>query len=174
MRCAFRLVCLLLACTTASAEAELRRIALGPPACEVGFRAYGLGLVPIDGKFTRFTGWLTYDPDDHAACHVDLAVEVASLVTDDASMRDTVVGSDFMDAAHFPSLDYAGDCREQGMAGLLGMHGVRRPFELALSWSRDRVGAEGRLRRAEWGMTAMPILGGRTVRISVSIPLPRP
>ena len=31
--------------------------------------------------------------------------------------------------------------------------------------------AEGRLVRAEWGMTAMPLLGGRTVRIRVTVPL---
>ena len=34
-----------------------------------------------------------------------------------------------------------------------------------------RVVAEGRLVRADWGMTAMSVLGGRTVRISVAVPL---
>jgi hypothetical protein len=52
------------------------------------------------------------------------------------------------------------------------MHGVARPFELSLDWNRDGVVAEGRLVRAEWGMTAMPALGGRTVRIRVAVPLP--
>ena len=31
---------------------------LAPPSSEVRFRAYGLGFVPIDGQFTRFTGTL--------------------------------------------------------------------------------------------------------------------
>jgi hypothetical protein len=34
------------------------------------------------------------------------------------------------------------------------------------------VEAEGRLLRATWGMTALPNLAGRTIRIRVSIPLP--
>ena len=40
-----------------------------------------------------------------------------------------------------------------------------------LDWNGDGVVAEGRLVRAEWGMTAMSFLGGRTVRIRVTVPL---
>ena len=153
------------------ASAAPRRVPIGPPASELGFRAYGMGLMPIDASFARFTGWLTYDPADHASCQVELTAEVASLVADDATMRDRIVGPDFMDAARFPALTYAGACDAHGLAGTLGMHGVRRPFALSLTWSATGVEAEGRLVRAEWGMTAMPILGGRTVRIRVTVPL---
>ena len=77
-----------------------------------------------------------------------------------------------MDAASFPILSYAGNCQAQGdLEGMLAMHGVTRPFALSLDWSRDGVAAEGRLARADWGMTAMPLLGGRTVRIRVTVPL---
>jgi polyisoprenoid-binding protein YceI len=162
----------LLGCLVTEATAAPRRIALAPPASLVEFRAYGLGLMPIDARFARFTGWLSYDPDDHATCQVELQVDVASLATDDRSVHDTVIGPDFMDAARFPSLDYAGACQQRGIGGMLGMHGVTRPFELSLTWSRDAVVAEGRLLRADWGMTAMPILGGRTVRIRVTFALP--
>jgi polyisoprenoid-binding protein YceI len=162
----------LLACCATAAMAAPRRVILGPPASEVGFRAYGLGLLPIDARFPRFTGSLTYDPDDHAVCRVDLSIDVASLVADDPSMRDTMLGPGFMDAAHFPSLIYIGTCQGQGLVGMLGMHGITRPFELSLTWSREKVVAEGQLRRADWGMTAMPILAGRTVRIRVAVPLP--
>jgi polyisoprenoid-binding protein YceI len=162
----------LLGCLVTEATAAPRRIALAPPASLVEFRAYGLGLMPIDARFARFTGWLSYDPDDHATCQVELQVDVASLATDDRSVHDTVIGPDFMDAARFPSLDYAGACQQRGIGGMLGMHGVTRPFELSLTWSRDAVVAEGRLLRADWGMTAMPILGGRTVRIRVTVALP--
>jgi polyisoprenoid-binding protein YceI len=161
-----------LGCLATGATAAPRRIVLAPPASQVEFRAYGLGLVPIDAQFARFTGWLSYDPDDPTTCQVELKVDVASLATDDSSVHDTVIGPDFMDAARFPSLDYAGTCRQRGIGGMLGMHGVTRPFELSLTWGRDAVVAEGRLARADWGMTAMPILGGRTVRIRVTVALP--
>jgi hypothetical protein len=42
---------------------------------------------------------------------------------------------------------------------------------LALTWAADGVSAEGRLVRANWGMTALPLLAGRTIRIRVVIPL---
>ncbi len=163
-----------LACTATTAQAAPHQIALAPPATEVDFRAYGLGLLPIDARFTRFTGTLTYDPDDHAACRVELTVDAASLLTQDAPLRDTITGPDFMDAARFPSLNYAGTCQANAIAGTLGMHGVTRPFSLSLAWTHDAVMAEGSLQRAEWGMTAMPILGGRTVRIRVTVPLSGP
>ena len=45
------------------------------------------------------------------------------------------------------------------------------PFALTLTWTPDSVHGEGRLARADWGMTALPLLAGRTIRIRVSIPL---
>ena len=44
------------------AEAAPQRTEIAPSASEVAFRAYKLGVLPIDGKFTRFSGWLTFDP----------------------------------------------------------------------------------------------------------------
>ena len=86
-------------------------------------------------------------------------------------MRDTIVGPDFMDAASFPELNYTGTCGATGLGGMLAMHGITKPFALSLDWNGDGVVAEGRLVRAEWGMTAMSFLGGRTVRIRVTVPL---
>jgi hypothetical protein len=77
-----------------------------------------------------------------------------------------------MDATSFPILSYAGSCKPQGnLEGTLAMPGVARPFVMELAWGSERVVAEGRLQRADWGMTAMPLLGGRTVRIRVAVPL---
>jgi polyisoprenoid-binding protein YceI len=172
MRCASLLFAALLAFAATDAAAAPRRMEFGPAASEVEFRGYGLGLMPIDGRVTRFSGWLTYDPDDRTRCQVELKVDVASLATEDPSMHDTVVGRDFLDAATFRSLGYEGSCDARGLGGMLDMHGVKRPFELSLTWSANDVVAEGRLRRADWGMTAMPFIGGRTVRIRVSVQLP--
>ena len=174
VRVALTLAALLMAGLAWEAQAEPRRIQFGPPGSEVAFRAYGLGLLPIDASFTRFDGWLTYDPDVSGSCQVELHAQVASLVTDDAWRRDTIVGPDFMDAVRFPALTFAGSCRPgEDLEGMLAMHGVTRPFALSLSWRGDGVVAEGRLARADWGMTAMPLLGGRTVRIRVTVPLTR-
>jgi polyisoprenoid-binding protein YceI len=171
MRATLTFALLLIVGLANTSQAVQRRIQFGPPASEVAFRAYGLGMLPIDSKFAQFAGSLTYDPDDLASCRVELQVQVASLVTEDSSLRSTIIGPEFMDAASFPALSYEGTCAAKGLGGDLAMHGVTRPFELSLTWSRDRVVAEGRLVRADWGMTAMSVLGGRTVRISVAVPL---
>ena len=84
------------------------------------------------------------------------------------AMTATVLGPDFLDGVRYPMLGYAGACGADGMSGQLTMHGVTRPFALTLDWTKDRVTAEGQLQRANWGMTARPLLGGRTVRITVT------
>jgi len=158
-------------------DAAPRRIPLGPPTSELAIRAYGMGLLPLDARFDRFTGWLSYDPGNRSFCQVELRAEVASLVADDAVVRSRIIGPEFMDAERFPTLQYTGTCRPQDeLHGILEMHGVSRPFALTLDWGSDRAVAEGRLLRADWGMTPMPLMGGRTVRIRVSVPLdpPRP
>lgn len=152
--------------------ADAATVTLSPGDSTVAFRAYGLGLLPLDGHFTRFHGQFSYDPHDPARCAVALQVDVASLEMGSASVGETILGPDFLDAARFPTLTYDGACGTQGMAGQLEMHGVTRPFALALDWRPDAVTAEGRLRRAEWGMTARPLLGGSTARITVTVPLP--
>ena len=158
--------------TVAGASAEPRQLRFGPPSSEVDFRAYKLGVLPADGTFARFSGQLSYDPEDHARCQVELHVDAASVASDDATTRTIVPGPDFLDAARFPSLAYTGTCNASGLDGTLDMHGVAHPFALTVTWTHDGVVAEGRLVRADWGMTALPALGGRTIRIRVSIPLP--
>ncbi len=171
MRYVFAIIILFFA---AAGDAAPLRIELVPPASEVEFRAYGLGLLPLDGQFTRFHGWLTYDPGDQATCNVDLTVEVASLAMADAPTRDTITGPDFMDAANHPLMKYSGACGLSGLNGTLDLRGISHAFGLSLTWSDDRVVAVGDLRRADWGMTAMPILAGPTVRIRVAVRLPKP
>jgi polyisoprenoid-binding protein YceI len=171
VRAAIVLLALLAAWTGGPAQATPRRIRLTPPDSAVTFRAYGMGLLPIDASFSTFDGWLTYDPDDRASCRVELHVQAASLVTADLSVRGTITGPDFLDVGSFPGLDFTGACAPEGLGGMLAMHGVTRPFALSLDWTASGVVAEGRLVRADWGMTARPLLGGRTVRIRVAVPL---
>jgi polyisoprenoid-binding protein YceI len=50
------------------ASAEPRLLQFGPPSSEVAFRAYKLGLLPLDGRFQHFGGRLSYDPYNHPPC----------------------------------------------------------------------------------------------------------
>lgn len=159
----------MLAGCLAGFPASARELPLAPPSAELHIRAYGLGFLPLEGRFTSFSGRLSYDPADRGSCHVSLSAEVASLTMANTTLRDEIVGPDFMDAQHYPLLHFDGACHSPGIAGLLAMHGVTRPFSLQVDWGRDRIEATGRLQRADWGMTAEPLLGGRTIRIDVSV-----
>jgi polyisoprenoid-binding protein YceI len=159
---------LLLLATPARAD----RLELVPPTATVAIRFYGLGFLPIEGNYTRFHGWLTYDPADRAHCQAELTVDTASLAMGNASFRDEVVGPELMDVARFPTLTFNGVCQAQTLEGDLTMHGVTHGFALSMDWQRAEVVATGSLRRAEWGMTARPLLGGPTARIRVRVALP--
>jgi polyisoprenoid-binding protein YceI len=162
----------LLACRPATmALAEPRTLPLDPAHAEVGFRAYGLGMVPIDGSFSRFSGELILDPANPAQCSIKVRVDVASLQIGDAAMQADVVSPNLLDAASFPTLTYSGACRRDVMAGTLTMHGVARPVELAVDTKGGRFSAEATVRRRDWGIVGRALLAGGTVRIRVSTPL---
>ena len=163
-------IIILLLLLTAPAQAE--RVDLAPPGTQVSIRLYGMGFMPLDGNFTRFEGWLTYDPAQRGACKVTLRAEASSLTMSSATLRAEVAGPEFMDVAHYTNLSYAGACTDDGIEGELTLHGITHPFALAVRHQGNRLVAEGRLRRADWGMTARPLLGGSTVRIQVSLPRP--
>lgn len=166
------LLCLLLLLPT-HVVAQTVQVELTPPQTTVAIRTYGLGLLPLDGHFTGFHGTLRYDPDDHAHCSVALDIDAASLEMGAAPLGAMMRGPGFLDVTQYPKLSYQGTCDADDVSGQLTMHGVRRPFALMLAWAAHDLTATGRLQRADWGMTARPLLGGHTVRIQVTLPLAR-
>lgn len=156
----------------APARAQDVQAALAPPGSRVAFRTYGIGVFPIDGGFTRFSGVLRYDPATHARCRLTLRIDTASLVLPTAIEGTMARGQDFLDVARYPRMRFRGRCAGGRIVGQLTMRGVTRPFGMIAAWQGSRLIAQGRLARAAWGMTAHPFLGGRTARITVTIPLP--
>jgi polyisoprenoid-binding protein YceI len=145
---------------------------LHPPASAVELRTYGFGLIPFDGTFTRFQGWMRYDPSNTGACEVMLQIEAASLTMSNEAVRDQILGSGMMDAAQFPELTFRGTCRGDQAIGELAMHGQTHPVTLDYTRSAGTVVATGRLRRADWGITGSPLIGGSIIRIRVVLPDP--
>jgi polyisoprenoid-binding protein YceI len=170
MQHSFAAATLLIAIFAWQADAAPQRVEISPASSEVAFRAYKLGLLPIDGKFTRFEGRLNFDSGDKS-CQVELRVEVASLHIEEPAVLSVVIGPDFMDAASFPWLRFAGRCSGRNIGGMLTMHGVSNDCLLPLDWRPNELVAEGHIVRADWGISAMPLLAGKTVRIRVAVPL---
>jgi polyisoprenoid-binding protein YceI len=157
-----------------SASARAEPLALLPPASHVEIRVYGLGMIPMDGTFNRFHGWMRYDPANPKACQVILEIEAASLEMSQSTVRDAIIGPEFMDVARFPKLAFHGGCEGDGVAGSLLLHGESHPFSLDREGGRSSKAfiVSGRLRRADWGMTARRFTAGSTIRIRVEIPYP--
>jgi polyisoprenoid-binding protein YceI len=147
-------------------------ITLQPATTRILFRAYALGLLPVDGAFTRFTGTLTLDDAPARDCRIAVRVEVASLRMDDANIRADVLSANLLDAARFPELAFDGSCRADTIVGTLALHGVTRPVTLAVTRRNGEVEAQATLRRSDWGITGRPVLAGRTVRLRVAVRLP--
>lgn len=163
-----------LAClATLGAEAAPLRYAMAPGPVQLGFRAYGLGMIPIDGAFTRFEGTLVLDDADPAGCTVTLHADAASLVMPQQAMTDDALGPDLLDVTRFPDFRYDGRCEGGRVVGTLLLHGVSRPLPLDVTVKPGAWSATGLMRRADWGMGAWPMLAGPEVRITLTAGLPR-
>jgi len=138
----------------------------------VAFRAYGLGLVPIDGAFTRFNGTLLIDSADPAVCQFNIEAEAASLQMPSAGMTQQALGTDMLDVTRHPTFTFVGQCEGAQVRGNLLLHGVNRPLTLDVNLEDGRWIATGRMRRADWGMDARPLLGGSEARLRFTAALP--
>lgn len=146
--------------------------ALRPPDSAVELRSYGFGLFPLDGKFTRFHGWIRYDPANTSACQVMLDIEAGSLTMASETIRDRITGPGMMDVTHFPALTFDGRCQGDTVTGDLTMHGETHKLTLDTVRSGGVIVATGRIRRADWGITSSALIGGPIIRIKVTVPDP--
>ena len=154
------------------AHAELRRFRLVPGSVELAFRAYAVGLVPIDGVFTRVDGILSLDRDNTGACGVELHADSASLQMQQSSFTADALGDDLLDVAHYPDVRFDGTCQGGRLAGTLVLHGVSKPAEMTVTRGNGRWSASGTVHRADWGMGARPLLAGPDVRLTFTAGLP--
>ena len=158
--------------TTNSLGATLRQVALTPPGTSVQFTTYAMGLFPLAGHFNNFTGELHVDPNNPNTCAVTLDISVASLQMADPGRTRDALSPSLLDAATYPHLTYQGSCAGGHASGMLTMHGVTRRLELTATRQGDTVTAQGTLRRQEYGVTGLPGLLGRTIRITFAVSLP--
>lgn len=131
-----------------------------------------MGLLPIDGAFTRFSGTLSLDAAAPGYCRLELNAEAASLKMPDPAMTADALGPDMLDVTRFPEFAFRGECSGGAITGPLLLHGVSRPVTLEAALSDGRWVATGLMRRAEWGMGARPLLAGPEVRLQVTVAVP--
>ena len=170
MRVAF--ACLALLLGAGALRAAPSKFVLQPGSVQIRFRAYGFGLMPIEGQFTRFRGTLTLDNKDPLACAVTLEAEAASLDMGSRLMTQDAQGPDLLDVTNHPAFKIEGVCADGKLRATLLLHGISKPVDLEVIRTNATWSASGLMRRADWGMGARPMMAGPEVRISLTAGLP--
>ena len=145
---------------------------IDPATSTVTFRAYAMGIIPLDGAFHRFHGSVAIATATPLACDIDVQVDVASLAMEDAGRTQDVLSADLLDAARYPVLAFRGRCAGDRLVGALTMHGQTHPLTLRIDHEGGVYTATAPVRRADWGVVGRPMTAGATVRIRFSTRLP--
>lgn len=134
----------------------------------IQFRTQHLGFSWLAGRFNRFDGSMTYNPEAGAdAQGIRVTIDAASLDTNHAERDKHLRGSDFFDVERFPtvtfvSTGFAGDAGGGTLTGDLTLLGITKSisFDVRLigegddPWGGYRAGFEGTyvLKRRDFGM----------------------
>lgn len=150
------------------------------------FRADHMGFSTSVGRFARWQGKFTFDPDNPTANRVDLSVEIGSLALGDANWNRTLLGRKWFDVERYPQARFVASRWEalgEGRARLHGeltLKGVSAP--LALEVRVNRVGthpytlkatagfsATATLSRAAFGLDALPGTLADAVELQIEV-----
>jgi polyisoprenoid-binding protein YceI len=120
------------------------------------------------GRFAKFEGKISFDPDNPSASYVEVSIDPASIDTGDAQRDGHLRSADFFDVEKFPNASYRstriealGEDRYR-VTGHLTVHGVTRPVVLQVTyegaakdpWGGERAGfaAATSLDRKDFGL----------------------
>ena len=134
----------------------------------VEFRIKHLGYSWLYGRFNKFSGHFTYDPDNPQANAITVSIDPASVDTNHAERDKHLRGTDFLDVTKYPdatfeSTTYTGDADGGTIEGMLTLHGVTKPISIRLEklgegndpWGGYRAGFIGTttLTRRDFGIS---------------------
>ncbi|MBU6318000.1 MAG: YceI family protein [Acidobacteria bacterium] len=132
----------------------------------IGFVARHLMVAKVRGRFNEFSGTITV-AEDPLQSKVDAVVQIASVETNDAGRNGHLLGADFFDAEHFPTMELATtgievDGDDYVLHTQLTIKGVTRPVDFELEfegvetdpWGNTKAGfsAEAEVNRKDWGL----------------------
>ena len=147
-------------------------MALSPANSRIAYTVFVFGVVPMAARFDEFSGVLATDTAQPQSCRVQVSVRVASLHMADATRTRMALGSTMLDAAHFPTMDFTGQCAGTTLTGALTLHGMTHPLVLSLSGDGGQVTATGMLQRRDYAIRGLAGLVGPRIRISLQTALP--
>lgn len=160
------------------------------------FHADHMGFSTSVGRFTRWEGGFTFDPDNPGANRADVRVEIGSLELGDDNWNRTMLGRKWFDAERFPQARFVGTRFEMTGERTAKLHGELslkdKTHPLTLDVRINRIGthpytlkatagfsASATIPRASFSLDALPgtLADAVEVRIEVegqrATPMPR-
>ncbi|KTD18321.1 YceI family protein [Legionella jordanis] len=118
---------------------------------------------PVSGEFKRFSGKIIADPDDYKTGSIDIIVDMASLFTSYAELKDTLVTADWFNIAKFPKAEFkANQFNKLGQNvyeadGMLNIRDKSAPVKLTfkleqLSGDKATVEGDTTIKRSTFGV----------------------
>jgi polyisoprenoid-binding protein YceI len=173
-----------------SATATTTTYAIDKAHSEVTFQVRHL-LTKVRGRFSDFNGMIDYGGDNPEDSSVNIAIQAASVDTNERDRDTHLRSSDFFDIEKFPTLTFRSIAiRRKGnerfdVTGNLTIHGVttRVSFDVSFlgkakdPWGNERIAfeAEASINRKDFGLTwnaaleTGGFLVGDEVKISLSV-----
>lgn len=174
----------LLAAMPASAKAVNYRF--DPVHSQLLFFADHMGFSRSIGRFTRWQGEFSYDPDNASANRVDVSIDIDSLELGDTTWNRTLLGGKWFNAAKYPQAHFVSERFEAGASGQAIIHGqltlrgVTAKVDLHLRINRQGIhpytlkytsgfSASATLSRSAFGMDALKGTLADTVELKIEV-----
>jgi len=155
----------------------------------IGFTVRHLMVSKVHGRFSQWSGSLEFDEQDPGASRVRVSIDAASIDTRETPRDAHLRSPDFLDAEHFPHIEFTStsvtraSAGELHVTGDLTIRGVTRTVQLDAEyagrvkdpWGGERFGfaAKTTIKRSDFGLTWNQALeaGGVVVgdRIEISL-----
>jgi polyisoprenoid-binding protein YceI len=177
-----RIVCAVLALGVPAPAFASTNWRIDPARTHIAFAIDAVGYPRTHGQFTQFAGRITVDLEHPDKSSVAFHVQSQSVDVGSQSFDDYLRSGAFLDAAHFPSIDFVSNSVEKvddhtvRVTGDLTLLGVTRPLSVEVAVQRETGRGGGRLAflaktsidRLAFGMNSGFPLVSREVELVIS------
>jgi polyisoprenoid-binding protein YceI len=161
-----------------ASAADVASWKLDPAKSQLGFFGTQTG-TKFEGKFTRYSTVIVFDPNDLADSHITVTVDLASAVSGDTQRDTALPGIDWFNVAQFPQAKFETTAIHKEGAntyeavGNLTLRGVTKPLTLpfTLEINGTTAHAQGHvdLVRTDFGVGQGPWASGQWVALDVGV-----
>lgn len=174
--------------TIAPLAEEVEKLIIDPVHSSIVFSVRHMVISNVRGRFTRFSGTISYHRSDPVRSVVSVSIDPTSVNTENTDRDNDLRSPNFFDAAKFTQIIFRSKRIEQQCNGYLcvgdlTLHGVTEEIAFPIEitgrqkdpWGKERIGFEGELKldRRKFGLTYNARLdnGGLVVGNEIKIEL---